>query len=268
MLMRRPGRWLAGSFGVAFLGTLGALEWRRQARPLTPMLPVDGGIAVSPTAELPSLDRPADFAAFHEKLRAYYFAMDDRYHALQHRRTQKTIQQDGAGTVLAEEELVETVRFGAGLEAHRPLRTKNLQTGQAIQGESAVQKDMAVGNAPFVYPYARAEKPGDFAYSFAGFESLDGHALAKVEFVAQPPLGRKLSGQIWADPTTGEPHRFRAKWPAPAFPCDHLEMVVEYGLAETGRKQIQRVATDAGGGFAFVRRRYLVTIAFDDYRMP
>ncbi len=266
--MRRRLRLMAGSFALSALGTFIALEWRRQNQPQSAALPEDRAAAVQDVSALPNLAEPAAFAAFQEKLRTQYFAMDERYKALQHRRTQKTIQKDGAGATLLEEEAIETVRFRGEAEDHRHVRTRNLKTGKETSGESSAAKDLSVGNEPFFYPYSKREGPDDFEYRFAGFEQLDGKTLAKVAFVPRPPLGRKLQGHAWADPATGEPIRFRAKWAAPKFPCDRLEMIVEYGPAENGAKQVRHVATDAGGGLAFIRRRYLIDIVFDDYRAP
>ena len=271
-----PRSWKMRWWGLAALVVAGAavatyfdIERRRRAEQELTAKPVfEQDAAPGPEELAARFKDSAEFRSFCDRLNEKYLAMNARHKSLQHRRRQRSKQLDKSGKVVADESLVEIVDFPDGQERHRVQEQKDLLAEKAIQGESELQKGMATGKAPFQYPFMPDAKEGDFSFSFAGVEMLDGKVVAKIDFTPNPPFARKMAGTIWADADSAQPVHFAGRWYKPTGATYKVEMNFWYGPSENGFPQIRHVETDGSGGALFIYRRYVVVFDVDDYRSP
>ena len=260
--------WKIGIGAAAGLGLLlAALEWRRRGLPQTPGMAMQGSATKAKKPEH-HFDRPEEFAVLCAKLETTYAAMNERFRALMHTRTEKSEELDDAGKTIGGQIEVSDVDFHEEKERYQSKSRTDLE-GKPLGEPGMLEKMLQSQRTPLIYPFSLAPdaKKTDYSYSFAGMEMLDDEGpLAKVAYEPNPPLDRKLAGFIWVDPDSGEPRRFFGKQAKPAFPIDRREMMVYYATADNGQPQIQRVESLGSGGFAILRKNLRVNVAFTDYR--
>ena len=271
-MTRISRKWIVGTVVLLSVGSIAVVlefDRRRRLNEHPRHLSQASGRAVTGPADLALQFADSNrFQEFCLKVNEKYLRMNARYKSSQHRRRQRSRQVDSNGKALADEDLVEFVDFQNGIERHRTVEQFDRIAERKIEGESPLQKSLAVGKAPFTYAFSPESKWNDFEYKFVGVEVLDGVVVIKLEYTPNPPFGRKIAGTVWADAETGQPIRFHGRWFKPSFGIDKYEMAVKYGVSENGEHQIRSIEIDGAGGALIFTRHYLINIEFDDYRPP
>lgn len=260
---------IAGAVAVVLIGAGVHLETKRRRElaaqfrsAVEKAVPADEGPS-DLTAKFSDASR---FLEFCRKVNDKYLAMNKRYKSSQHRRRQRSRQVDSEGKASVDEEFVALVDFPNGKERQRVVEQSDRLTGKKVEGVSALQKDMTEGRKEWVYAFSPEGPWDDFTYEFGGVEMLDGKAVVKVVYTPKPPFGLRMAGTVWADAETGQPMKFAGRAHKPSFPVDKYEIAVVYGPSENGHPQIRTIEIDGAGGFLFISKRYLISIAVDDYR--
>jgi hypothetical protein len=232
--------------------------------------------AAGPAELAKRFEDPEEIRRFLELVEEKGRAMNVRYRALQHRRRQRTKLLDDAGKIIADEFIVEIVDFPNNHERKRIIEQKDLRTEKLIEGQSALQREIAARRTPMMLPFVPEARHEDFDYHFAGVELLDRTPVVKIDVAPNPPFNPtlagttwgKVEGAFWVDAETGEPVRFAGRWKQPTGFAHRYEMVYQYGPSENGCTQIRNAASDGSGGALFVFRRYVASTEVDDYRPP
>jgi len=258
--------------GVALLGLAGAgyyaeADRRSKLQSQSTILNGKSAKVVEGPADLAAKFADADrFLAFCRQVNDKYLAMNGRYKTSQHRRRQRTRQVDAEGKATADEEFVAYVDFPSGKERQRVVEQTDRLTGKKTEGVTSLQKDLTEGRKEWIYAFSPEGPFDEFTYVFGGVEMLDGQSVVKVEYTPKPPYGNRVAGTVWADAATGQPMKFAGRAFKPSFPVDKYEIAVRYGVSENGHPQIRTIEIDGAGGFLFISRHYLISIAVDDYR--
>lgn len=262
-------RWLKRLLLVAGLIVLGTVGWEWVRRWRGPELPPLAGDPFTPPAEQtgPDLSDPARFDRFIAELAAKYQAMDDRFRALEHIETKRTLEHGRDGSEKVMHEARERVWYAGGME-HRVILSQQGRDQNPLKSSPKVGTESVQPiTDEHVYPFTRRAGPKGYRYYFEGFEESSGTLVTRIRFEPLPPLEKKLRGYIWAEVATAEPVRFDGQVVRPPMFIDSVRIITEYGVIDSGQNQIRRLVYHGSGGIAFIRRHGRMEVLVSDYRV-
>lgn len=260
--MRRAG-WLALLVVVAVIALGGMEAWRR-SRVVADSLPEPAPAKADATGDWArEFTDPERFSRTCEKVREVNIRRADEHKRLAHVEEHVAFEIDKSGNAAASEKAIDEVWFENGDEYRRTIRREFLKTGKIETRPTAPVKSP---KAKEVFPFSREEKPGDYHYSFEGFEEIEGRPTARIGFEPAGPPAGLFRGRIWVEPRTLEPLRFEASLAKnPAF-VDRLFLRFEWAPFAGHGLQLARSMIDGAGGFALIQKHYRLESTFRDYR--
>jgi hypothetical protein len=244
---------------------LACLEWGRRQRALAGQQMLDGSGRVLSAEDLVQKYRnPAALAQLCAHVRERFAAVYERTLTSSHIRTLRRTEYDSRGVPLLITESAEHVWFEGTQEKTRLIRQRVL-LGSEVSSRLGKQSLSNPGeNTRWPFPKNAAED--GYAYRFDGVEEIDGRPAGRIRFEPGAAAGLMYQGWAWVVMETGEPVRIQLALVKPPPFVDRLEVLFNYGRAESGHNQARRMTFDGSGGFAFLTRHLRVEIELRDYQ--
>jgi hypothetical protein len=264
MIKLRRLSWLGLVCAVlASAGLLALLEWhRREDVARAGELKLDGsGIPRTANELRQKYSDPLEFARLCAEVQKHYDALVSRSLRLQHLRKSRLTEFDRRQQPVSIVETLERIHFEGRKECLTILESR-----QVLGAPSASPQGGPQGGLNIKAPFSSEVQQGFYRYQLQGVEEIAGRLVLRVRFDPVEPLEGSFKGSVWIDPATSEPIRMHGSAVKPRMPLDRLEMLIDYGPAENGYKQMRRATVDVVGGFAFIFKHYRIEAELSDYQ--